>query len=67
MKTFHVCDIDWDTSDFSEEEELASGVCVPDLPSECDIDADCEDDIEEVLTKEYGFCVNSFLYEVVCD
>lgn len=29
--------IEWDTSDFSEEDELATGTCVPDLPSEIEM------------------------------
>ncbi len=30
-------DIKWDTSNFSEEDELATGTCVPDLPLEIEI------------------------------
>ena len=55
--------IEWDTSDFTEEEELASGVCVPDLPSEVTIETDYdldEDDILDWLSNEYGFCVEDF-------
>ena len=66
--------IKWDTSDWDEEEELASGVCVPDLPSSVEIDTDdmewdLEDpnDTEEVadwvadwLSDEYGYCHYGF-------
>ena len=64
-----VYNIDWDTSDFTEEEEIASGVCVPDLPSEVFIpfggkEMDGED-IEDYLSDKYEFCVNGFQYEIV--
>lgn len=68
-----VTDIDWDTTDFEEEEELASGVCVPDLPKEVTVivdedewkDCDPDDFLANVLSDEYGFCVNGFFYEVL--
>lgn len=63
MATFNVHNIDWDTSDFSEEDELATGICVPDLPADCEIEAECEDDIADILADSYGFCVNSFTYD----
>lgn len=70
-----VYDINWDTTDFTEEEELASGVCVPDLPKEVTIivdeddweDCDPDDFLANELSNEYGFCVNGFFYEVLDD
>ena len=66
-------DIDWDTTGFDEEEELQTGVCVPDLPSEvifeCDVDPDEEGDktVSDILSDRYGFCVNGCMYEILSD
>ena len=69
----HITNIEWDTSDFSEEEELASGICVPDLPREVTIsvdpmsivDYDVEDLIVEALTDMYEYPVAGFNYEIL--
>jgi len=70
--TVNITDIEWDTSDWDEEEELASGVCVPDLPSEVEdvtIKVDRNEDIDEAigewLADTYGYCTEGFSYEVV--
>lgn len=50
-----ITNIKWDTSDWTEEEELASGVCVPDLPSECTFTtkSTTEEEVIEELEKMY--------------
>lgn len=54
----YITDIDWDTDGESKEElGLPDVVVVTD-----DID---EDDIADMLSDEYGFCVNSFSIEAV--
>jgi hypothetical protein len=54
----YITDIDWDTDGESKEElELPDVVVVTD-----DID---EDEIADMLSDDYGFCVNSFSIEVV--
>lgn len=59
--------IEWDTSDWGESDELASGVCVPDLP--CDVEeleAYADSDREELAKKLYviyGFKAKSFEME----
>ena len=45
-----VFDIEWDTSDFTEEEELASGCCIPDLPTELE-DLDIPDEVGAGLPR----------------
>lgn len=69
-----VFDIDWDTSDYDEEDELQSGVCVPDLPSEVIIECDEEPDdndenysVNGILTNHYDFCVKGSCYEILDD
>jgi len=68
---FDFFNIDWDTSDWDEEEEIASGVCVPDLPEEVshvkidDPDWDPDEDGADWLSDVYGYCVNSFEWEEV--
>lgn len=61
-----VSNIVWDTSDFTEEEELASGICVPDLPTTVVINTDEMEDVEDIgdwLADNYGFCVESYVVE----
>lgn len=54
----YITDINWDTDGESKEElGLPDVVVVTD-----DID---EDDIADMLSDEYGFCVNSFSIEAV--
>lgn len=54
----YITDIDWNTDGESKEElGLPDVVVVTD-----DID---EDDIADMLSDEYGFCVNSFSIEAV--
>ena len=54
----YITDIDWDTDGESKEElGLPDVVVVTD-----DID---EDEIADMLSDDYGFCVNSFSIEVV--
>lgn len=54
----YITDIDWDTDGKSKEElGLPDVVVVTD-----DID---EDEIADMLSDDYGFCVNSFSIEVV--
>ena len=68
-----ITNIEWDTSDFSEEEELASEICVPDLPKEIEISVDPaslinfspEELVEEALTDMYEYCVLGFNYEIL--
>lgn len=68
---FDFFNIDWDTSDWGEKEEIASGVCVPDLPEEVDyvgIDDpnwDPDEDGADLLSDMYGYCVKSFEWEEV--
>lgn len=72
-------DIKWDTSDWDEEEELASGTCVPDLPAEMDAevpqeildkadeamrDASIEDWLSDWLTDETGYCHDGFKWRI---
>lgn len=60
--------IDWDTSDWSEEEELASGICVPDLPKDVETDTDSagwdEESVCDWLMEKYKFPVNGFEFEL---
>ena len=68
----YITDIEWDTSDFTEEEELASEICVPDLPREVTISVDPmslvdyggEELAEEALTDMYEHCVLGFNYKI---
>ena len=54
----HITDIDWDTDGENKDElGLPDVVVVTD-----DID---EDEIADMLSDDYGFCVNSFSIEVV--
>lgn len=72
-RTFNFFNIDWDTSDFDEEDELATGVIVPDLPSRIDgveiddPDFDPENDIADWLSDKYGYLVNSCDWEETTD
>ena len=57
MKRYKVFDIDWDTVDQK----------VHHLPSEAIIDIEDDQDVSldgaDVLSNEYGWCVNSFIFE----
>ena len=72
-RTFNFFNIDWDTSDFDEEDELATGISVPDLPSRIDgveiddPDFDPENDIADWLSNKYGYLVNSCDWEETTD
>ena len=74
FKVVNVTNIDWDTSDYDDDnydpESLPSEVSDVDLRLDPD-EADNEDYIEEAisdwLSDVYGFCVNSFSYEEVKD
>jgi hypothetical protein len=54
----YITDIDWDTDGESKEE-----LGLPDVVVVTD-DMD-EDEIADMLSDDYGFCVNSFSIEVV--
>ena len=59
-------DIQWDTSDSSDEINEAP---IPELPKEVVLEVDADTDIEEegadVLSDKYGFCVFGFSYEIL--
>lgn len=60
MAKYKVTDIDWDlSSDFDEEDSLMLDA-FDNLPQECVVEADDEDDIADALSDEWGFCVNCF-------
>jgi len=65
--TYDIYAIEWDTSEWDEEQELASGTCVPDLPEEIDeIEFDHEADFDELadwLENVYGFKPKDFEFE----
>lgn len=64
--TYNVFGIEWDTSTWGEEQELATGMCVPDLPDEIDeIEFDHEadwDEIADLLENIYGFAPKDFAF-----
>jgi len=56
-------DIKWDTSDFSKEDELATGTCVPDLPSEIEItDSELPFSAVVVSALEDSDTVNEYIH-----
>ena len=63
---YHVHDIDWDADD---EEYGEVDVSTAFAPTECDVAvyerncSDIDDIIANKLSDEYGYCVNSFLFE----
>lgn len=63
---YNVFGIEWDTSTWGEEQELATGMCVPDLPDEIDeIEFDHEadwDEIADLLENIYGFAPKDFAF-----
>ena len=64
MRTFNVHNIVFDTSSFDEAAEMATGFCVPDVPTEDEVWCDDEDEIEDILEHRYGFPVVSFTYDM---
>jgi hypothetical protein len=59
MKNYYITNIDWDTTDSVEEMDVIE------LPTEVLIQAEDEDSIADALSDEYGFCVNSFDYDIL--
>lgn len=63
---YNVYGIEWDISTCSEEQELATGKCVPDLPGEIsEIEFDHEADWDEIadwLENIYGFVPKDFAF-----
>lgn len=53
MKNVHVFNIVWDTD----------GEVVPELPEEEVVHVESDDDIADVLSDRFGFCVESFQHE----
>lgn len=61
MAKYKVTDIDWDIdNDFDEEEDSLMLDAFDNLPQECVVEADDEDDIAGALSDGWGFCVNGF-------
>lgn len=59
MKLFRVTDIQWDF-DASEEERVEDGEPV-ELPNEGFVHAAEADDVADVLSDRFGWCVNSLV------
>lgn len=55
MATFLAFDISWDTD----------GEIVDDLPERATVEAEDADGIADALSDRFGWCVNSFDYELV--
>ena len=60
MRTVNFYNIDWDTD--GEEIELPTDIILT-------VDEDFEIDLEgaDLLSDEYGFCVNSFSFQELCN
>lgn len=48
MKTFNVTNIVWDTDDM-----------IVDLPTTLTVEAECVEDIADIISDQHGFCVMS--------
>lgn len=61
MRKIHISEIEWDTEDANEG---VSSLEISTLPTETTIevedDFDVEDDVADLLSDLYGFCVVSF-------
>ena len=67
--TIHVTDIDWDTTDEGGNPLPKKEVKKLKLPKVVDVELDddgrdLDEQVSDILSDEYGFCINSFCYDL---
>lgn len=62
MNLYHVSDIDWDIDDYVSKEARAEAAEALNLPPEVWVYTDDPDNIADLLSDRFGWCINSSLY-----